>query len=84
ANPQVIIRLEGHTDNVGSHAYNVTLSQSRADVVKEALVQRGVAANRLMSEGFAENQPLESNETADGRSKNRRTEIFILSTANGR
>jgi len=84
ANPQVIIRLEGHTDNVGSHVYNMTLSQSRADVVKEALVQRGITANRLMSQGFAEDQPLESNETADGRSKNRRTEIFILSTANGR
>lgn len=84
ANPQIVIRLEGHTDNVGSHAYNVRLSQSRADAVMDALVQRGIDTNRMVSQGFAEGKPIAGNDSADGRSQNRRTEIFILSTANGR
>lgn len=77
-NPNVHIRVEGHTDNQGQPAYNKTLSNNRAKSVKEYLVKSGIDAKRLESEGFGETKPIATNETEEGRALNRRTEIRIL------
>jgi len=67
--------IEGHTDNVGSDAHNQTLSEKRAASVKAYLVNAGVAANRLTTQGFGASHPVASNNTALGRSQNRRVEV---------
>lgn len=64
--------VEGHTDSVGADAYNLALSQRRADAVRKYLVDKGVAANRLQAKGLGEGQPAADNKTADGRAQNRR------------
>lgn len=77
--PQVTkLRVEGHTDSLGPRAANQRLSQARAEAVVDFLVQRGVAAERLVPVGFGESRPLASNRTAEGRAKNRRVEFHIL------
>ncbi len=72
------IRVEGHTDNVGSDVNNLKLSQGRADAVKAALAARGVEASRLDAVGFGEMRPIESNDTEEGRQNNRRVEFIIV------
>lgn len=72
------VRVDGHTDSVGGRAYNEDLSARRARAVVRALVERGVAAGRLNSQGFGFDRPLASNATALGRAKNRRVEFTIL------
>ncbi|EIJ41637.1 outer membrane protein/peptidoglycan-associated (lipo)protein [Beggiatoa alba B18LD] len=72
------ILVEGHTDSVGSDQYNLTLSERRADSVRFALIQRGVASNRILARGFGKTRPVASNDTATGRQQNRRVEITIL------
>ncbi|HME58636.1 MAG TPA: OmpA family protein [Terracidiphilus sp.] len=67
--------IEGHTDNLGSDAHNQTLSEKRALSVKVYLVNAGVAANRLTTQGFGSSHPVASNDTALGRSQNRRVEV---------
>ena len=66
------IRVEGHTDSQGSSSYNLDLSQSRADSVRLYLIEQGIAGDRMRARGFGEEQPIDSNETADGRAANRR------------
>jgi OOP family OmpA-OmpF porin len=78
-NLEVIIAV-GHTDSVGSEAYNQGLSERRANAVKEYLVSKGVEKNRVYTEGKGEKQPIASNSTAEGRAKNRRTEIEVVGT----
>ena len=79
AHPELkVIRVEGHTDNVGSDVANLKLSQARAESVKKALMQRGIAANRLDAAGFGEMRPISTNETEDGRAMNRRVEFIIV------
>jgi OmpA-OmpF porin, OOP family len=78
-NLEVIIGI-GHTDSVGSDAYNQRLSVRRAEAVKAYLVSRGIEANRVYTEGKGEKQPIADNKTADGRAKNRRTEIEVIGT----
>lgn len=68
-------RIEGHTDNVGAKAVNLTLSKGRAASVKTALVARGLAAGRLSSEGQGDSQPAADNGTEEGRRQNRRVEL---------
>jgi OmpA-OmpF porin, OOP family len=75
------IQIEGHTDNIGGKAYNHDLSQRRAQSVVRALVQRGIASERLAARGFGFDHPIADNETALGRAKNRRVEFTILSEA---
>jgi outer membrane protein OmpA-like peptidoglycan-associated protein len=75
------IRIEGHTDNSGEHDYNMRLSDERAHAVRDFLIEKGVAAERLEAQGFGETRPLESNETDEGRATNRRVE-FNLGLAN--
>jgi outer membrane protein OmpA-like peptidoglycan-associated protein len=75
--PELAARVEGHTDSVGSAALNQRLSQQRAEAVMAALVDRGVEASRLNAEGLGPDRPIASNATAEGRSRNRRVEIYI-------
>lgn len=72
------IRVEGHTDSVGSDTVNLRLSQQRADVVKSELIKRGIDPARMDSVGYGEGKPLSSNGTASGRAENRRTEFNIV------
>lgn len=71
------ISVEGHTDNVGTREYNAKLSAERAEAVGKAVIGRGVSPSRITYQGFAFDRPFASNETAEGRSRNRRTEIFL-------
>ena len=71
------ISVEGHTDSVGSEDSNLTLSKSRADEVVNYLGQNGVSLSNLTAQGFGETQPVADNNTAEGRSKNRRIQFTI-------
>jgi outer membrane protein OmpA-like peptidoglycan-associated protein len=75
--PDTLIRVEGHTDSRGADDYNMELSQRRANAVKNLLVERGIAANRIEVVGFGKTMPVAGNETEAGRQKNRRVEIKI-------
>lgn len=76
-NPQTNVQIYGYTDNTGSRAVNERLSNERASVVKNYLTNSGVAANRMVSQGFAWDNPVASNDTEAGRAQNRRVEIYI-------
>jgi len=78
-NLEVIIAV-GHTDSVGSDAYNQRLSVRRAESVKAYLVSKGIEKNRVYTEGKGEKQPVADNKTAEGRAKNRRVEIEVVGT----
>lgn len=82
-NPGTRIIVEGHTDSVGSEAYNEELSQRRAQAVTEALRARGVPAEQYQAKGLGKAYPVASNETPAGRQQNRRVEI-VFSDASGR
>ena len=79
--PQTTIFVAGHTDSTGSEEYNLQLSQRRADSVKNALIQRGVAAQRITAVGYGEGQPVGNNATEFGRQQNRRVEVRINPSA---
>jgi len=76
-NPSMNIQLSGHTDNVGSDADNLLLSQNRAKAVRQYLIKQGIGGHRMTAKGFGENNPIDTNETSEGRANNRRTEFFI-------
>jgi OmpA-OmpF porin, OOP family len=78
-NLEVIIAV-GHTDAVGSDAYNQKLSVKRSEAVKAYLVSKGIEKNRVYTEGKGEKQPVADNKTAEGRAKNRRVEIEVVGT----
>lgn len=78
-NLEVIIAV-GHTDSIGTDAYNQKLSVRRADAVKSYLQTKGVEANRIYTEGKGKTQPVADNKTAEGRAKNRRVEIEVVGT----
>jgi outer membrane protein OmpA-like peptidoglycan-associated protein/tetratricopeptide (TPR) repeat protein len=77
-NPTLNIQINGHTDNVGSDADNLQLSDARAKAVYNYLIENGIDASRLSSKGFGETQPIDTNDTDDGRQKNRRTEFIVV------
>jgi outer membrane protein OmpA-like peptidoglycan-associated protein len=72
------LQIVGHTDSTGDPAHNEALSRERAEAVKAALVERGIAASRVEAEGAGQNQPVASNETAEGRALNRRVALVRL------
>ncbi len=78
-NLEVIIAV-GHTDAVGSDAYNQKLSVKRSEAVKAYLVSKGIEKNRVYTEGKGEKQPVADNKTGEGRAKNRRVEIEVVGT----
>lgn len=78
ANPELIVEIHGYTDNTGSESYNLKLSQLRAESVKNWLVSMGIDAIRLTAKGFGPGNPIASNDTREGRKKNRRIEFVIV------
>jgi outer membrane protein OmpA-like peptidoglycan-associated protein len=75
--PSLGLGIEGHTDSTGSAEFNQTLSQNRADAVRDYLVSQGLDVAKLSSQGMGMNDPLADNSTAEGRQKNRRVEIIV-------
>jgi outer membrane protein OmpA-like peptidoglycan-associated protein len=69
------LEIQGHTDNVGDDAKNMTLSQNRTETVKAYLVKKGISENRITATGFGETKPIADNRTPLGKAKNRRVEL---------
>jgi outer membrane protein OmpA-like peptidoglycan-associated protein len=76
--PLMEIQIDGHTDNVGSPASNLVLSEERAEAVKNYIIKKGIDKKRITAKGFGEENPINSNETESGKQKNRRVEFTIL------
>lgn len=76
-NPTLHVMVEGHTDSVGSDAYNQKLSERRAGAVKAYLVRQGIDAGRLDTRGYGETRPVATNSAAAGRAQNRRAELIV-------
>ena len=77
-NPAIEIEMSAHTDSRGSDDYNFKLSDNRARSVREYIISKGIAAKRIVSQGYGETKPVATNETDDGRQLNRRVEFKIL------
>ena len=77
ANPNVQVVITGHTDNIGSQEFNQTLSLERAQTVRNWLVEKGIASNRMRTVGRSFNEPVSTNETVEGRAQNRRIEFYV-------
>lgn len=75
--PERSVKISGHTDDTGSEAHNLTLSKRRADMVAEYLTKNGVGINRVETFGLGSAKPIETNNTDEGRKKNRRVELLI-------
>jgi outer membrane protein OmpA-like peptidoglycan-associated protein len=75
--PDMKVSCDGYTDSIGSDAYNMKLSQRRAEAVVSYLESKGIAASRLTAKGFGKSNPVADNKTAEGRAKNRRVEIVV-------
>ena len=78
-NPTLKIQIGGHTDNIGKPADNLALSNNRAKAVVNYLVAKNISAQRLTAKGFGETQPVDDNKTEEGRARNRRTELKVIS-----
>ena len=76
-NPNTDVRIVGHTDSTGSDATNNPLSMDRAASTRSYLTARGVDGRRIVIEGMGERYPIATNDTAEGRARNRRVEIFV-------
>lgn len=76
--PSLRFEIDGHTDNTGQAAHNLTLSQQRADAVKNQLVKMGVSESRLTSKGFGDTKPINANDTPEGKANNRRVEFLKI------
>jgi len=83
SHPGLKLEVEGHTDSTGSEEFNQTLSEQRANAVREFLIQQGVNQASVTARGFGESQPVASNETAAGRQQNRRVEMVVSGDAIG-
>ncbi|MBR4146500.1 MAG: OmpA family protein [Bacteroidales bacterium] len=78
SHPEINVELAGHTDNVGSDAYNLKLSEERAQVVRQALVAKGIGETRLTAKGYGSTKPIKPNDTEEHRAMNRRTEMVVF------
>ena len=76
--PNTTIEIIGHTDNTGDKNENLTLSKKRANTVKDYLVKKGIAPDRLQATGKGDSEPVAPNTTEKGRAMNRRTELRVL------
>lgn len=76
--PKLTVQIDGHTDSVGTAAYNLALSKKRAESVRAYLVSKGIDASRLAAEGYGKTKPIASNDTEAGRAENRRVEFQVL------
>lgn len=79
-NPNLKVEISGHTDSKGSDEYNLKLSQLRAKSVVDYIISKGIPANKLIAKGYGETQPIDTNDTEEGRQNNRRVEFKVLST----
>lgn len=79
AKPKMVIEIAGHTDNEGEDETNMKLSQERANSVVKYLISKGISSTRVTAKGYGETQPVADNSTEEGRKKNRRTEVRIIS-----
>jgi len=77
--PELQIRIDGHTDSIGSTEYNLGLSARRADAVKRYLVSEGIAPDRIETRGLGKSSPVADNATEEGRARNRRVEVYRAS-----
>ncbi|NBP68874.1 MAG: type IX secretion system membrane protein PorP/SprF [Cytophagia bacterium] len=77
-NPQLKIKVTGHTDNVGSDKFNLKLSTYRAEVIKSFIVEQGIAADRILADGKGMREPLNANKNEEERALNRRVELTIM------
>jgi outer membrane protein OmpA-like peptidoglycan-associated protein len=77
-NSDINVEISGHTDNIGADEYNITLSNARANSVKEYLVSKGINSSRIISKGYGKSNPVATNDTDEGRQLNRRVEFKIL------
>jgi len=83
AHPGLNLQVEGHTDSVGSDEFNQQLSERRAGSVRDFLVQQGVTGAAVSSRGFGKTQPVATNDTPEGRQRNRRVELVVNGEAIG-
>ncbi len=83
AYPSLHVAVEGHTDSVGTDDYNQTLSERRAESVRDYFVQQGISSNGIEARGFGKTQPIASNDTPEGRQQNRRVELVLSGDAIG-
>ncbi len=84
AHPGLSLQIEGHTDSVGGDEFNQQLSERRADSVRDFLAEQGVAPSSITARGFGKTQPVASNDTAEGRQRNRRVELVVNGDAIGK
>ena len=77
-NPNITIEISGYTDNTGDAAHNKTLSLERADAVKNAMIERGIEAYRMVTNGYGENRPLVPNDSEKNKALNRRVEVRVI------
>ncbi|HVO81509.1 MAG TPA: OmpA family protein [Terriglobales bacterium] len=83
AYPGLHLEVEGHTDSIGSDEYNQSLSERRAEAVRDYLVQQGIVSDAIVSRGLGKSEPVASNDTPEGRQQNRRVEIVLSGDAIG-
>jgi OOP family OmpA-OmpF porin len=76
--PEVRVEIGGHTDDTGTDEYNMELSQRRAEAVRDYLMSKGTSGSRLEAKGYGKTQPLNTNNTDEGRAQNRRVELKRL------
>lgn len=76
-NPDMKLAIDGHTDNVGKDDFNQTLSENRANAVKQYFISKGISESRIAAAGYGETMPIADNKTAAGRQKNRRVELKL-------
>jgi peptidoglycan-associated lipoprotein len=78
ANPNIQVTIEGHADSVGTQQYNLALGDRRANSARDYLIKRGIPASRLRTVSYGEDRPIDTNETAAGRARNRRAHLAII------